>query len=217
MNLAPYKHYLGASLVFLTLTLCVILLFRSCVATGEESVRAVADSIHAVFKVTPEITINSQVIQTQTQPIEEMAVAQRDELVTIALADHKEFMNWSIPLTSKNLTAQGTYRIKAGFDLSQPFQVNLNSAGEVHAYLPPPKILSVELIAPITTTGVGDWLNTISDDDRNQLLKALNDKAHEAAESSTLKADAQAQANDRLAQMFKQNKVNSDDVRLIWK
>jgi hypothetical protein len=210
-----WSIYLAPSFFVITLTLCAILLLRECVSSSQRTLNSVAGAINQVFSVQPQVTINSQVIQTQTEKIAELALLQRNESVSVQLNEHEEFMNWPILLTAKSLTAQAVYRVKAGFDLSQPFRVTLDQkTGRVQASFPPAKILSVEMISEVTSSDSPGWLNGITSADRQKIMALLNEKARAAAEESSLTQEAEATANDRLMDLLR--KSETTDFDLLW-
>src|SRR5476649_1404637 len=138
------KHYIGICLVLITLAGIVWFGLRSCTASVDHTVDSVRDAFVSVLRVTPQITVNQRVVLTQTAPIAELAVVTKEELVTIGLNAHLEVLSLQIPLTEKKLTAEATYRIKAGFDLREPFSVTIDPATHaLHASMPHAKILSV--------------------------------------------------------------------------
>jgi hypothetical protein len=71
--------------------------------------------------------------------------------------------------------------------------------------MPPAKILSVEQVGDITYHGEDATLNRVTDEDRSQILSNLNAAAHDAAEKSDLKTDAQQQVTQRLTELMKRD------------
>ena len=111
-----------------------------------------------------------------------------------------------IPLTEKKLTAEATYRLKAGFDLREPFSVEIDPVThQLHATMPHARILSVEQVGDITYHGDDAMLNRITDDERSAILSNLNATAHDAAEKSTLKMEAEQQVTQRLQEIMSHN------------
>ena len=145
------KHYVGICLVLVTLALIGFFALRSCTAAVDHSVDHVRDAFAQVFNLQPQVTINQRVVLTQTAPIAELAVVTKEELVTIGYNEHMEVLSVQIPLTEKKLTAEAVFRLKAGFDLKKPFQVEIDPAThELHASLPRAEILSVEQVGSVT-------------------------------------------------------------------
>ena len=200
------KHYLGICLVMITAAAIALFALRSCTRAVDESVDHVRDAFGQVLQLQPQITLNQRVVLTQTAPIAELAVVTKEELVTIGLDEHLAVLSFQIPLTEKKLTAEATYRIKAGFDLREPFSVDIDPAThELHATMPHAKILSVEQVGNLIYHGEDAYLNRITDDERSQILANLNAAAHDAAEKSDLKNEAELQVTQRLNQIMNHN------------
>jgi hypothetical protein len=208
------KHYLGISLVLVTLAAIAWFALRSCTAAVDHTVDSVRDAFVSVLRVQPQVTINQRVVLTQTAPIAELAVVTKEELVTIGLTEHLEVMSMAIPLTEKKLTAEAVYRIKAGFDLREPFSVEIDPiTHDVHAKMPHAIILSVEQIGNLTYNGDDALLNRITDAERAEVVNNLNGAAHAEAEKSGLKEDAEKQVEERLNQLINHN---GQTIELQW-
>jgi hypothetical protein len=115
-------------------------------------------------------------------------------------------LSLQVPLTDKKLTAEATYRIKAGFDLSEAFSVEIDPVThQIHATMPHAKILSVEQVGDLTYHGEDATLNRVTDDERTEILKQLTAAAHDTAERSGLKAGAEKQVTARLQEILRHN------------
>lgn len=208
------KHYLGICLVLLTLTVIVLGTIYGCSVMADRTVDHVVDAFAKVFQVRPQITVNQKVVFTQTAPIAELAVVTKEEQVSLEFDVDYEILSHPIPLTQKKLTAQAVYRIKAGFDLHEPFSVEIDpKTHAIHAKLPPAKILSVEQVGDLSLVGEDAWLNRVNDTDRTQILDSLQKAARSQAENSGLKEDAQKEAQDRLEEILRHN---GENVELEW-
>jgi hypothetical protein len=172
----------------------------------DHTVDSVRDAFVQVLRVQPQITVNQRVVLTQTAPIAELAVVTKEELVTLGFTEHLEIFTVQLPLTEKKLTAEATYRIKAGFDLSEPFSVEIDPAThDVRAAMPHAKILSVEQVGDLTLDGEDAMLNRVTDAERQQIVNSLNAAARDIAEKSTLKSDAEEQIAQRLKDLIRHN------------
>lgn len=208
------KHYLGICLVLITVAAIALFALHSCTAAVNESVDHVRDAFKDVLHLQPQVTVNQRVVLTQTAPIAELAVVTKEELVSLGFNEHLEVLAIQIPLTEKKLTAEATYRLKAGFDLSQPFSVSIDPATRgVHAALPHAKILSVEQVGDITYHGEDATLNRVTDSDRTEILNSLHQAALQAAEDSQLKHDAEKQVTQRLNELIQHNGQN---LQIEW-
>jgi hypothetical protein len=208
------KPYLGVCLVILTVGAVVFFGIYSCASLANKTVDHVRDAFAQVFKLSPQITVNQRIVQTQTTSIAELGVVTKEELVTLGFTEHFEVFSYQVPLTEKNLSVEATYRLKAGFDLHEPFRVDINPAThEIDAHLPPAKILSVDQVGDMTFHGDDSALNRITDDERQKLLNDLNSAAHAQAETSGLKEDAQNQVAARLKELLAHN---GESLQMNW-
>jgi hypothetical protein len=209
------KHYLGICLVLITVAAIGAFALHGCASAVDHTIDHVRDAFNEVLRVQPQITVNQRVVLTQTAPIAELAVVTKEELVTLDLNEHLEVLSLQIPLTEKKLTAEATYRLKAGFDLSQPFAVVIDPVThQVRAAMPHAKILSVEQVGDVTYRGENAWLNRITDDERSQIMNSLNQTAHDDAEKSSLKGEAEQQVTQRLNEIMSHNGQN---LQIEWK
>lgn len=200
------KHYFGVCLVLLTLAAIVLFTIHRCTMAVDHTVDSVRDAFVQVLRVQPQITVNQRVVLTQTAPIAELAVVTKEELVTLGFTEHLEIFTVQLPLTEKKLTAEATYRVKAGFDLSEPFSVEIDPAThDVRAAMPHAKILSVEQVGDLTFDGEDAMLNRVTDAERQQIVNSLNAAARDIAEKSTLKSDAEEQIAQRLKDLIRHN------------
>jgi len=209
------KHYLGICLVLLTVAAIGFFALRSCTSAVDETVDHVRDAFTKALSLQPQVTVNQRVVLTQTAPIAELAVVTKEELVTIHLDAHLQVLSFQVPLTEKTMTAEAIYRIKAGFDLHEPFSVAIDPVTHnITASMPPAKILSVEQEGEIKYKGADATFNRVTDDERTEVLASLNSAAHDAAENSTLKAEAQAQITQRLTELLNKN---GHEIEIKWK
>lgn len=208
------KHYLGICLILITLAGIIFFALHSCVAAMDHTVASVRDAFAQVLRVQPQITVDKRVILTQTAPIAELAVVTKEELVTLGFSEHLEVLSFQVPLTEKKVTVEATYRLKAGFDLREPYSVEIDpTTHSIQAKMPHAKILSVEQIGTLVYHGEDAVLNRITDEERAKILDNLNTAAHQAAEESSLKADAEKQVTDRLKDIFQHN---GQAVEIEW-
>jgi hypothetical protein len=200
------KHYLGICLVLITVAAIGFFALRSCTAAADHTIDRVRDAFVSVLHVQPQVTLNQQIILSQTAPIAELAVVTKDEQVSLAFNEHLEVLSVQIPLTEKQLTAEATYRVKAGFDLREPFSVAIEPATHaLSASMPHAKILSVEQVGELSYHGEDALLNRVTDEERAEIVNDLQSAARDAAEKSSLKSDAEEQVTQRLTELLKHN------------
>ena len=200
------KHYVGISLVLLTLAAIALFTLHMCSSAVNDTVNHVAAAFSQVLNVQPQVKIDERVIMTQTAPIAELAVVTREEMISISLDEQFQVLSFAIPLTEKKLSASAVFRIKAGFDLREPFSVSINPrTGAVQATMPRAKILSVEQVGNVSLQADDAWLNRISNDDHTAIQNDLLSAARNAAETSGLKDQAEKQVTDRLNELLTHN------------
>ena len=209
------KHYVGLCLISVTLAALCFFALHSCTAAVNQTIDHVQTAFSEVLHVQPQVTVSQRIVLSQTAPIAELAVVTKEELVTTGYNEHLEVLTYQIPLTEKKLTAEATYRIKAGFDLREPFTVQIDPVShDVRAQMPHAKILSVEQIGGPEYHGEDATLNHVTDEERTQLLADLNAAAHDAAEKSSLKQDAEQQVVQRLNEIMNHN---GQSLQIEWK
>jgi hypothetical protein len=200
------KHYLGLCLVLVTLAAVAMTLLKRCENTAARSVSAITRTFQSVLQVQPEIRINQTVITTQTAPIAELAIVSKDQLVHYSLSEQLQLWHHNIPLTTKSISVQAVYRIKAGYNLQEPFRVSIDSrTGKISAQLPPAHILSIERIGELSLSDHDELLNRISTDERAQVLNELDRVARTSAEQSGIVQDAEKQSVVRLQELAAKN------------
>jgi len=208
------KHYLGVCLVLVTLAAILFFALHGCVAAADHTIERVRDAFAQVLRVQPQITVNQRVVMTQTAPIAELAVVTREELVTLGFTEHLEVLSMQVPLTEKAITVEAPYRLKAGFDLREPFSVEIDpNTHQLQASMPHAKILSVEQAGNLVYHAEDAVLNRITDEEREKMVNDLNAAARDSAEKSTLKMDAEQQVTQRLNDLMSHN---GQSVRIEW-
>jgi hypothetical protein len=174
--------------------------------TPERVARFIGEAFQSTLQVTPQITINQTVIYGQISPIAEFAVVTQEQWVEYDYRSSLTLGAHALPFTEKKINLRAPYRVKAGFDLHEPFRVRTDRSGEkVLAEMPPAKILSVERAGDLKVEGDDHWFNQITDAERQSTLNAIDHQARELAEKSTLKAEAETQVTARLKELLEKN------------
>lgn len=208
------KHYAGICLILVTLAGIALWAVHSCTSAADQAIDHVRDAFTQVLRLQPQVTVNQRVVLTQTAPLAELAVVTKEELVSIGVDEHFEVMSLKVPLTEKTISVEAVYRLKAGFDLREPFNVEIDPATHrIKATMPHAKILSVEPVGDLTYHGDDSVLNRITDDERSKVLTNLNAAARDAAEKSSLKSDAEAQVTQRLQELLQHN---GQPINIEW-
>ena len=148
----------------------------------ERTAARVSQAFAELGHLQPKITIRDRVFFEQTKSVLELAVVSRETQV------EREFEHEWLGST-KRMRLRGTYQIRAGFDLTQPFSVKVNGRG-IQTILPPPRILSVDSKdIEVTVFENGLW-NKISPAELENELRALPLLARQKAGEAGLQKEA---------------------------
>lgn len=147
----------------------------------------VRDAFLAVAHLQPKVTVDEHVVLEQTTPVLELAVIERDVSVERETTD-----SWLG--STKRLRVRATYHIKAGFDLRQPFDVNVQSAGggSITARLPPARLLSAEQIRLETLDVRNGMWNRVAPEEIKAELNLLSTEARLKALAAGMPREAEA-------------------------
>ena len=177
----------------------VITTYRLIIVAPAELARATADGVKSVFNITPRVTINETVVIEQSTPILEIATISRELMV-----DHAWSHSWLG--STKSLHIRGTFTTKAGFDLREPFSIEVTrSPLSVHARLPEPRLLSVQMDSFVVVSDEDGWWNRLTEDDRTQAVTTMQTLARTKAEKSGMLEDVRRSAEDRIREIVERN------------
>lgn len=147
--------------------------------------KSAADSFRREFGLTPSVSVNGLTVIEQTLPTLELA--------TVEQTIFREYA-WSHTFlgSTKNLLLRGEFIVKAGFDLRQEFNLNIDEEKSsthdpelrITARLPKAKILSVEMKTYKVERDESGFWNKITAEDRTNAMLALQADARAAAESA---------------------------------
>ncbi len=158
----------------------------------QDEANAIADGFRKTFQFTPEIRARATVLVAQSSPKLEFVTAERT--ATIRYDWEQSWMG-----STKSFEIEANFTAKAGFDLRKPFVIRLDSKnGATAADLPPPQIVSFGMgNVHVLRDEDGLW-NKLTEDDRAEAFRELENKARQDFQNSDLLARAQAEANDRI-------------------
>ena len=143
--------------------------------------RKIRNAFVDLFQLEPKISVNETAVFDQTKTALELVVVDRDTDVTRNTAQ-----TWFG--STKDIRIHAIYRVKAGFDLSHKFEVNL-AGQEVNIKIPKASILSVEpLTVKVDELRNGLW-NKIQPEDIDRELKEMPEMAR--AKSASLPDEAE--------------------------
>lgn len=101
--------------------------------------------------------------------------------------------------STKHLELEATFTAKAGFDLTEPFRINIDPrSGSISAELPPPKLLSLGMSdVRVLRDEDGLW-NKLTVEDRQVAFRALEEKARQRFAESSFLAEARMEAEKQV-------------------
>lgn len=194
-----FRLGLGGTFV---LSLAVVTAFLAfvlvrCQRMAIEAPLGVVSAFRDVFQLQPRVTVNERVILNQSTDILELAVLSRE--VEVERETETAWMN-----SIKRVKVRGTYRVKVGFDLTQPFSVDLSSdpATPARVTLPAPRILGVEALhTEVLALDNGLW-NRVKPANVEEELNALPQEARRKAWRAGMLREVQDATVRKLSERF---------------
>jgi hypothetical protein len=159
----------------------------------------VASGIREIFNFTPQVRINETVVIEQITPILEVATVSRQMFI-----EHSWEQTWLG--STKTIQIQGVFLAKAGFDLREPFRFDIEkNASRVVAWVPPPKLLSLEMQEYKILKDEGGWWNSVTSQDREDAVRQIRALAIEKATRSGLLEESTASVEARVRELVERN------------
>jgi hypothetical protein len=188
-----------AAALVLVLLAATVAFYVAVVKVPSDLARKTADGVRQAFDFTPEVRVNQTVVIEQNTPILEVATVSREMFV-----NHAWRQTWMG--STKTIEIQGVFTAKAGFDLRQPFRIDIEEKPlHVVARLPPPKLLSVEMKEYRVLKDENGWWNSVTPKDREEAVRQMRADAVEQATRSGLLEEAEASAEARIREIVQRN------------
>ena len=201
----PYSKGFSKPVLILALAVGVVLVI-SAIAFYLVLVRApaeiagnVAEEFREFFNFTPRVTIDQTVVIEQSTPIMEVSTLSRNLFVEDRWEDQ-----WVG--STKTVEIRGSFTVKAGFDLREPFIIDITRYGlTIQASLPDPRILSLEMNTYKIIKDENGWWNRVTDQDREEAFYRLRTAARKAVQDSGILEEARATAKERIREIVQRN------------
>ncbi|OAI41779.1 hypothetical protein AYO41_01455 [Verrucomicrobia bacterium SCGC AG-212-E04] len=164
-----------------------------------EMAERAAQAFKEILQVQPRVTINERVVLNQSATLLELAVLSREVEV------EREFEHTWLGST-KRVRLRAVYLIKTGFDLTQPFSIDLSDQPGVAAKvsLPAPKILSTEARrVEVLALENGLW-NRVQAENLESEIAALPEEAKRRAQRIGVVREAEESIVKQLSARFPQ-------------
>ena len=143
-----------------------------------------------------QVSIRSNTVVVEKSNIAELNVVQRKTQSVLKFES-------SVLGSSNTLILKGDFVVKAGFDLTKPFKIDVDEAtGEVRADFPPARITSVELKNYEVFFSNNGLFNRVTPEHQEMATQQMIQQARLEAERSDMKAEAEAQLQQRLKDLL---------------
>ena len=149
-----------------------------------ELAQKVGKEIDDVVHVRPRVTSSGITLLKESHTIKELSTTERR-------FEHTHICETTWLGSTKRIEYKGEFRAKAGYDLTEPFSIDISADGKtIRAHMPAARINSVEqLKMEVIKDENGIW-NTISPQEREQALNALLQNARASLEKSDILKEA---------------------------
>lgn len=201
----PSKSGVSHSVLRVSVGLAILLVAAAVafyiviVKAPSDLARNTAEGIRTLFNFTPQVKVGQVIVIEQNSPALEVATVVRDVFV-----DYSWSHTWLG--STKTIQLQGSFTAKAGFDLHRPFTITIRKNPlSVEAQLPPPRLLSLEMLTYHIVKDEGGWWNRISDSDRETAVLALKEAARQNAEASGILLETTRTAEARIRELVERN------------
>jgi hypothetical protein len=193
--IAKYSKLIVAAAV--AMFLAAIALYIVLVKIPSDLAANISSGIKETFHFTPQVRVNETIVIEQNAPIAELATVARDLLVEYSWSH--EWLG-----STKTIALRGVFVAKAGFDLKEPFSIDIQK-NRVSAQMPAPKLLSLQMNSYDVLQDENGWWNRISDRDREAAVNSLQRTAREKAENSGLLEEARTTVEQRIKEIVERN------------
>ncbi len=169
---------------------------RRVTRSAADSAREIAAQVAAAFQVRPRVVVGRTTV-----------VEQRTEVLRLVTLEQtlteRQRVEESWLLSTKTLEIEADFVVRAGFDLAQPFVIEIDpSSGALRVTLPPAKILSVDGQAVRFLKDESGLWNPLTGEDRERALRELRLRVAIRAHGGDLLAQARTSAERRLTALL---------------
>jgi hypothetical protein len=160
----------------------------------ERAARDARDAFIHIAHLQPQVRVNNRVYFAQAASIAQLAVLERRTEV-----EHEMLHTWAG--STKRVKLRASFRVKAGFDLHQQFEVSVQP-NEISMRLPHAVILGVEQEKLEVLAMENGYWNAISSADLEAELAALPELARAKEQEAGLPREAEQQLGKMLREQF---------------
>jgi len=172
---------------------------------ASRTVSGVREGVAEVFvdllHVRPEVREGTKVVWGQTSARSEVIVAAKK--IEVGYDWEHRWLG-----SRKVIRLTQTYEVKAGFDLSKPFWIEIGGTGaKATAHLPNPEILAVTPVGEVSYQDQDGWWNKVTNEDRARALAALVSEARGKAAHGPLLDEAREMTGSRLTELSRARNI----------
>lgn len=168
--------------------------------------RGMGNTVSGLEKVLGAITSsNTRIVEgraeiSQTNQISELALVEMKMSATRSFENESYVLKY-LPAGTKKLIIRGEYRVTAGYKLEPGVSLRMENGLPV-ARFPDPEILSAELLDFQQLSEKDGWMNQITPQDRQQLIKELNIQMRQEAQRSGILDIVESNLRTRLRDLL---------------
>lgn len=185
------KKWLYLIILFPIATICILLIFKAIPSTiqqtgdavshtandavketyqtGKEIAQDIATAIDNAIHAVPRVTYNGTMVLGEKTSILELSTVEQS-------IKHEYEWEHEWLGSRKKIRITGFLTAKAGFDLNKYFQLNIQEEQgkySINIYVPPAKLLSVELKPNFEVWSANGWWNKVHDEERNAVINTF--------------------------------------------
>ncbi len=164
--------------------------------------RQLSQAIGSALHATPTVYVQKRVVVEEKRAIAELALVSRQTAVDHRMQSEKFF-------SKAGLQMQGTFSVKAGFDLrSQAFALHFDPDKQrATLEFPMPRILSLEMTDFTVVEDRSGWWNRVSEHDREMALRQMKADAKLEANRAGILVDCRRELETALAGVARETGV----------
>lgn len=164
-----------------------------------EFIKRVAKDIDKVVHFRPVATVEGKTILEASTSISELSIREKP-------FEHTYSWKSTWMGSTKEISLKGTYKAKAGFDLSKPFSIEAShDMGRVKTAVPPVQINSLERVGFVILKEQDGWWNGITSDERQKAINALDEEAREALKSSNFLKETESNVTSQIEKIIREH------------
>lgn len=171
-----------------------------------ELAQKVGKDIDDVIHFRPRVTSSGITLLKESYSINELSTTERQ-------FEHNHIWETAWLGSTKRIEYKGKFRAKAGYDLTQPFSIDISADGKtIRAHMPSARINSVEQLKMELIKDENGLWNKISPQEREQALNALLQNARTSLEKSDILKEADKAFMSQLEEAIRKSAPSGAEI-----